>query len=44
MRFSRPPHRRQPATVGADTFVSVAGADFVLTFDFDVSFKVGNTV
>jgi hypothetical protein len=32
------------AAAGANTFVSVAGADFVLTFDFDVSFKVGNTV
>jgi hypothetical protein len=32
------------AAAGADTFVSVAGADFVLTFDFDASFKVGNTV
>ncbi len=32
------------AAAGADTFVSVTGADIVLTFDFDIGFKIGNTV
>ncbi|HZP68713.1 MAG TPA: hypothetical protein VFB29_02105 [Pseudolabrys sp.] len=32
------------AAAGADTFVSVAGADIVMVFEFDMSFKVGNTV
>ena len=32
------------ASAGADTFVSVAGADIVMIFDFDLSFKIGNSV